>query len=1218
MAEPRKVPFVTISSFNTSPVVPTPQQESSKKRRREDEAAEVTCGKDGGGGGSVVGSGDGGGSGGAPFGNVTPTGGEGVTGEVKPSVRLLLPLAEPSDRASSEFNYGELVNSSQPQTQPQPQVKPQGSKVPKGLAPPLDPSDPFADDNREKREVEAMAKKFENKYGGVPKKKKKDRMQDLIDIGFGYDDTDPFIDNSEAYDELVPASLTTKHGGFYINTGTLQFRAASDSEGENGGTEDNRFKKMKDGEERVIKKRRKKQDGGILEEKKPRKNKVPKAGVSLNVHRPEKKKRKKLMKDSIHLANMLRRFTREKEEMRKKNFTAHALARANAKAPIVAVAVATGNSSTGLINAQAKVSGAADCNITDLTSDPAVMSLLGSTNNDILQDMMGDLDFEMLDSPQHSPLQGAENGAFGLKTAGGRGGQGVMAPPPLPSGLPAPLTKRIEDLRSASRLFDAEGRKKFFTLDMNNILLDIELQVQEQPAEVRSVVYSHLEAFVPCNKEALLKRLKKLSLNIQDDRLRTPLLKLKLAVCSVMPEQIARYNMDCIAKVAKQQSGEAEKNGSEDEDEEKPGKRVMGPRKKFVWDDKLRLLLCTLVRVKLGCYELEGKSSLSLEDYLKAFMETEVKPLWPKGWMQARMLFKESIMAHGHITGYTAKKKMVSTPKAKSKEAVWMQRSTPLVQTPAAQVAKRPPLSPSETICLDSSDDQLTVPSLDSISQALAILGNAAKGLAQGDSPPSPDRPSPTQTLTPTFKPSQLQLHASPILLQQHKKNSLSPALYISTSSPSTPLSRTPLSSPSTPLTRPLSVTSTPLTRPLSVTSTPLTRPLSVTSTPLTRPLSVTSTPLTRPLSVTSAPLPSVMGVTHRLSVLNTSRTLPLPVGVSKANMVASASLPKPRPPPTSSPLIAPGSKPPPSQSPLLKGSNNKPGETIIITSPRPHTLISSPHMIPKTFQQSPRLPLSKPSLSLSKPSLSLSKLSTLPLSKPLTPLPQPQSNFITPMHATLTKSTHSSIVKLTARPTLYSAKTPFRPQQFSGVQVVKPGSYTPPGGQKTPNNSSSTTNTSLINASSIGKHSGSSASPIIVSANQGQRQRLGGGTSQGAKQVVSVTSSSVSSQLPQVSTAGGLLGSGSPLGLGFGMLGGLVPVSLPFQFPQLLNLPPLSSSSSSNSSNAANSAAFSTLTQNLYKSLQSGSQVALPPHLQLAFSDVTQSQGGDAKRKTL
>lgn len=37
----------------------------------------------------------------------------------------------------------------------------------------------------------------------------------------------------------------------------------------------------------------------------------------------------------------------------------------------------------------------------------------------------------------------------------------------------------------------------------------------------------------------------------QDDRTRTPLLKLKLAVCSVMPEQIAKYNMECMAKVAK-------------------------------------------------------------------------------------------------------------------------------------------------------------------------------------------------------------------------------------------------------------------------------------------------------------------------------------------------------------------------------------------------------------------------------------------------------------------------------------------------------------------------------------------------------------------------------------------------------------------------------------------------------------------------------------------
>uniref|UniRef100_A0A3Q3FSU1 Ubinuclein 2b n=1 Tax=Kryptolebias marmoratus TaxID=37003 RepID=A0A3Q3FSU1_KRYMA len=1065
MAEPRKVPFVTISSFGSPPQTPEP----GKKRRREDEAVDITFGKDGGG---LFGKG----------------GDAGGSGEERPTVRLRLTLSEPNDRGSSEFSYSELLQTTatcSSSSSSSSQVR--GATVPKGLAPPLDPSDPFADDEKERREVEELARKFESKYGGGPKKKKKDRMQDLIDIGYGYDETDPFIDNSEAYDELVPASLTTKHGGFYINTGTLQFRAASDSEGDNTNAEDHHFK-MKDGEDRGIKKRRKKQDGGLLEDKKPRKNKIPKPGVSsLNVHRPEKKKRKKLMKDSLHLANMIRRFTREKEEMRKKNLAAAGgLPRPNAKVP-----------STNTVGG-AGGAGGNDCNVTDLTDDQAVMSLLGSTNNDILQDMMGDLDFGMLDSPQPgSPAQG-ENGSFGHKTGAGRASQGgsmMTPPPPLPGGLPGPLAKRIEDLRAASRLFDEEGRKKFFTLDMNNILLDIELQVQEQPTEVRSAVYSHLEAFVPCNKEALLKRLKKLSLNVQDDRLRTPLLKLKLAVCSVMPEQIARYNMDCIAKVAKQQSEEGDKNGSEDDDEEKPGKRVMGPRKKFVWDDKLRSLLCNLVQVKLGCYELEGKNSLSLEDYLKAFMETEVKPLWPKGWMQARC-----------VEHAEAKKKMIPAPKPKPKvgKMSWVQRPAPsagATPSPAAPVAKRPPQSPPEPICLDSLDDS---PSLDSISQALAILGNAAKGLAQGDSPPSPDRPK-----AATKPPG---LHASP-LLQQQKKNSVgAPASstphYISTSSSAASLSR------------------------------------------------------------------------H--SVLSTQR--PLGVGMTKASMPASVSPPKPRPPPTASPLVPPGSKSGASTptSVLLKGSNNKASR------------------LAQTSQSKP--PPSPQALSVGQT--------------------QPQSNFITPMHATLTKSTHSSIppiIKLTPRtpnpitprsqaaPSLHQythkPSVGFRPP-FSGVSggaaVAKTGqgSYTPPSGQKTPT-INSTANTSLINTSSVSKHSGTSASPAAVSATAGQRQRAGGGTPQGTKTVVSV---------PQVSSILSSAGwiSASSLPLGFGMLGGLVPVSLPFQFPSMLSLPQLGTGGSSpatSSSAASSNAAFSTLTQNLYKSLQSGSQVALPPHLQLAFS---------------
>lgn len=415
---------------------------------------------------------------------------------------------------------------------------------------------------------------------------------------------------------------------------------------------------------------------------------------------------------------------------------------------------------------------------------------------------------------------------------------------------------------------------------------------------------------------------------------------------------------------------------------------------------------------------------------------------------------------------------------------------------PTAQVAKRPPQSPSEPICLDSLDEDLVTPSLDSISQALAILGNAAKGLAHGDTPPSPEEPK------PAANPSSL--NASPLLQQQKK---------------------TAVSAPSS-------------TTPHSIST-------SVSS----------STSLSRPATIVSSSQPSVrvdgMGVikgavqaAHRHSVLNTQRTL----GVAKSSLPTSSSPPKPRPPPTASPLVAPGSKIGVSSptSNLLKGSNNNKSnssDTLIVMSPqpRPHTLPS--HVTPKTFQ-APRPPQTPQSKSSSPLSLSQAHSGVQP---------QAQSNFITPMHATLTKSSHSNvlpIVKLTPRtpnpaastatsvsssvsqsprsqatPSIhqYSPKSPagFRPP-FSGPQggttKLGQGIYTPTGGQKTPN--ISTTNTSLINTMPISKHSGSSASATAASANPGQRQRPGSGTPQGTKGVASVPPSSVSSQLPQVCIA--------------------------------------------------------------------------------------------------
>ncbi|XP_061584730.1 ubinuclein-2-like isoform X2 [Cololabis saira] len=1164
MAEPRKVQFVTLSAFNAGAAA------DPKRRRLEDE---------GSAGGSAASAGDRDGGSAASAASACSAGDRALR---RATVRLRLSLPEPDDRCSAEFNYSELVQNLQ--------VK---NNAPANNL--TDPNDPFNDEERERLQVEGLAKKFEAKY----------------------------------YDELVPASLNTKLGGFYINTGTLQFRTASDSEGD----ED----KLNNDTELVMKKRKKKEVNN-LEEKNLNNNKALKQGVTA-LNRPEKKKRKKLMKDSLYLASMLRRFAREKEELRKRtpNMAAVGLAGGAASKP-------HGGDSASLPLAPAAAqpqdnATANDLSLADLTSDPAVMSLLGSANEKQLQDLLGDLDFGLVDNDQqHVMVAARENGILGVgvpahkAAAGGPGPSGgLFSPPPLPDRLPAPLMKRIEDLRAASRQFDQEGRKKFFTLDMNNILLDIELQVQEQPPDVRSAVYCHMEAFVPCNKEALLKRLKKLSINIQDDRLRAPLLKLKLAVCSVMPEQITRYDM---AKAAKQQSEEGDKNGSEEEDEEKPGKRVMGPRKKFVWDDKLRNLLCCLVRVKLSCYEMEKQVSLSVEDYLKAFLDNEVKPLWPKGWMQTRILFKESLVVHNHLTGNLVKRRVLPGPKAKAKDGLWIHKPLlTLTSAPpllGAGPAQRPLTSSSEPICLsDSLDEDLTAPTLDSISHALTLLGHGSKGLGLADSPLSPP---PLQM--PTSSPPPVAPHypsASPL-------SSPPPPAVVTTTSAGSPSPTTTMllsSPPATSASSSRGVSSLARVQPagLMLASYGPAKAGGAAGQAQNQRQVAMATPNHRP--------GALMGKLHSLHSQH-SQPSPPPA--------------KQRPPPTASPLLPPhqrgilgvmgGGGAVLTKSGAKSASSSNGGGAAPFSSSQSRANSTSLHGLQAFCPASPAG--SAPNAHVAQPKA--------PPTQPKAPPPQAkaQPNFITPMQATLTKS-HSSnsspIIKLTPRPPAptpppspspssspshqlinpgtqqFSAKTPkaFRPPFSAAAGPAKTtqsgcsfaGAHKPQSGVIITASNSKALAAACSLANNLPPPSSSSAS-----ANHAARQRAVGGANQGSKAgngwVASgaLSTTSTTPHLSQVTTTSPLLSNHSALPLGFGMLGGLVPVSLPFQFPSLLNFSTPGAPGTSGSSNSGYPLAQSDL-MDLYKSLQSGSQAALPPHLQLAFSDANQSQGGDVKRKS-
>ncbi|XP_032826319.1 ubinuclein-1 isoform X4 [Petromyzon marinus] len=564
--------------------------------------------------------------------------------------RFVLTLGESTDEACPEFYYPELL-----------------LRAASGKTPKKNNDDPFNEEERERKEVEALAKKFEEKYSTSKQKLRRDRVQDLVDIGYGYDETDSFIDNSEAYDELVPASLTTKYGGFYINTGTLQFRPASDSEDDNASSNLDKhkkpLKKFKEGEDKMMKKRKRKE--GPEKEKMPKKLKVLKQiGITpLNSDKSEKQKKKK-SKGPISLPEMIERFQKEKEEAAMK------------QEKVAQTATASGNS-VNATNAsapeepvKAPVSKLEPLPMPDCSADQLLPNLFGpGCDLDLLQVVANaahnltslDLDSLLEDSPNSSLSQESETPC-----------QQAQPSPKLPDGLPAPLDMKIKQLVEVAKTCDSEGKQKLFSQDVSHILLDIEVQTKELNSQLRGGVYAHVASLLGCSKDSLLRRAKKLHQHEQDGRLKSPMHKLRDAVGAVMPEQTVKYQETYQAHTqAKIMSEEREredkdKNASDDDDDdEKPGKRVFGPRKKFQWNTEIRDLLCNVVKVKMAGYDAERIKSQSAEDYLKAFLEAEVKPLWPKGWMQSRMLFKESRAVHGHITAapiqYTAYKKETST-----------------------------------------------------------------------------------------------------------------------------------------------------------------------------------------------------------------------------------------------------------------------------------------------------------------------------------------------------------------------------------------------------------------------------------------------------------------------------------------------------------------------------------------------------------------------------
>ncbi|KAH0550195.1 ubinuclein-2 isoform X1 [Cotesia glomerata] len=565
--------------------------------------------------------------------------------QLAPSIRLELCLDDKNETAYAEFNYTQLLKSAE-------KKRSKENKNTNGL-------DPFDDDDDEKERI--IARKFEAKYGtsNVMKKNKK-KYDDDVDLGAGYDENDSFIDNTDAYDEIVPLGVTTAHGGFYINWGKLEFAVKegevslartlnhtnneSSSSESSDDDEDSNSPPPKRRDSRLASSSE--EDDEEIVEPAPKKSKLDENGEKkVNYDNMIKKKKKLTEESTVDSLNKQKNTDDKRDHMevdissdtnqeQRKKLSCDVI-----KTKDVAKKISKKPVTNGLDDNK-KLDNGKKLTVKDSNVDNAIESVVndGKADDDDSRDTVDS-------NKSRSVVAGTSS----------EGEDGDKSDCRMPDNLPEDVKEIINKLKKHVENNNKDGKIKFFDAYANSAILnlDTKLRQMDSPA-VRNQVYTNLAPLMSCSKNTLSNRIKKLSLQEAENKVREPMERLKAIIEQLMPAAVSKFEEEC-RRVAEDNphlyweiyrycgSFEAPvSDGDSSDGNEKVSKKSNFPRKRFPWTSEAKKAVCDIATVWRQYYKVRKPRKENMDSFVSTFMESKILPLWPKGWVTIETLLKYS------------------------------------------------------------------------------------------------------------------------------------------------------------------------------------------------------------------------------------------------------------------------------------------------------------------------------------------------------------------------------------------------------------------------------------------------------------------------------------------------------------------------------------------------------------------------------------------------